>query len=268
MKMHLKGLSRAVTLTELLVVMAIVTLLATIAVPVYIQRTEQARRATAQFEVRNIAEAQQQVALTHGFYVPIHTLDNLPFDDGSTTDNQDSWDEYIAPNQIFFVDAFSDLATQAAGGNQSTLSDAINGNASAEARMVFFWTGPFLNPQRVVTNGTRNDDNLSYDVVLDPWGRPYLMYSPIGIVANNDIDTLVTYDSFPSDANVARITVDNGELQDNDGGAGDLFDRWAIISYGANGVRDLTNNPGTNDIIDDIYYTFGAIANETAFTIF
>lgn len=263
MKSLLRNRRRAVTLTELLVVLAIISLLATIAVPVYVQKTEQARRATARFEVRAIAEAQESVAITHGFYVPIHLLDNLPIDT-TDVDTRDDFDQYDNPGAVSLVDVNVQIKSQ--DGNQATLQDGLNGNNARAAQLVNFWSGPFLNPNRVATDNTRSVQNTSYDVVLDPWGRPYLFFSPVGIIANSDFTDLTNYDSFS--AGIGRINVDNGEVNDFDGSSGDLFDRFAIVSYGANGVRDLTNSGSSGFSGDDIFYTFGYTVNETAFNIF
>lgn len=259
MKPLWKTTRRAVTLTELLVVLAIISLLATIAVPVYVQKTEQARRATARFEVRAIAEAQESVALTHGFYVPIHILDNLP-NDADDDDVRDDFDNHTEDNQVYVIDPYTDLFTQE--GNQITLNQGLSGANTRVANMIQFWSGPFLNPNRVATDNTRTDQNVTLDTVLDPWGRPYLFYSPIGIIANQDYDDLTDFSSTP--AGVTRILYDNGELQDQSNGTADLFDRYAIISYGANGVRDRTNS-GDPANSDDVYYTFGFTPNESAY---
>lgn len=258
---------RGVTLTELLVVLAIISLLATIAVPVYVQKTEQARRATARFEVRSIAEAEQSVAVAHGFYVPMHLLNNLP-NDATDLDVRDDFLTHTNPNAIFVIDVNSPVVPQV--GNQPRIGDGLPTSSTPNlrvAQMVNFWAGPFLNPTRVASDGTRTNDNVTLDVILDPWGRPYLFYSPIGIISNqSDITDLTSYDT--TTASVARIDADNGELQNNSNGAGDLFDRFAIVSYGANGVRDLTNTNSGGFTGDDVFYTFGFSINETAFNVF
>lgn len=262
-KLKMASRRRAVTLTELLVVLAILSLLATLAVPVYVQKTEQARRSIARAEVRAIAEAQEQVALTHGYYVPIHFLNNLP-NNPSDTQNRDDFDNYPAGarSNIQFIDPFRSLEQQRLAGGQDTFLDALAGRTRA-AQMINFWSGPFLNPARVATNPALDPDNqqnLSFDLVLDPWGRPYIFYSPIGAVWSfNSMQDLNTFD--PTDGN--RTDWDSGRLSIVD----NRFDRYAIVSFGANGISDSFTT-GTNAFRDDIIYTFGFTPNETAFANF
>lgn len=264
MKRCLTTHRRAVTLVELLVVLAILSLLATLAVPVYVQKTEQARRATARAEVRAIAEAQEQVALAHGFYVPMHLLDNLA---NSTFESavRDDFDNYgsASPGAAFLINPFVNLQQQF--GNQPTLADGLSGNDLQAANMIAGWQGPFLNPTRV-GNDAQNPNtrqNVARDIILDPWGRPYVFFSPVGIIAEQNFTDLKGYDT--SDTSVSRIAIDSGRLRNQDGSFMDPFDRWAIVSYGANGVLDA-NDAGPGGVLpDDIWYTFGFVLNETAF---
>lgn len=253
---------RAVTLVELLVVLAILSLLATLAVPVYVNKTEQARRTTARFEVREIATAQDQVALTHGFYVPIHVLDNVAGTD-STTQIRDDFGNDVNDAQKFFVDPFVDLEDQQGG--QTTMADGLNGVNAKAGAMLQNWSGPFLNPARVATDGTRDQTDVSSDVVLDPWGRPYLFYSPVGPLASfSSIDDFsgTTFDATnPS----TRWDFDNGRIQVMPEGSRE-FDRYAIISYGPDGQFDFSN--GSGDLVDDVFYEFGFALNESAFNAF
>lgn len=250
---------RAVTLVELLVVLAILSLLATLAVPVYVNKSEQARRTTARFEVREIATAQEQVALTHGYYVPIHVLDNVAGTVSTTQDRDDFGNDIQASNK-YFIDPFIDLETQDA--DQTSMQDALNGSPAKAVAMVDNWAGPFLNPVRVATDGTRDQADMTSDIVLDPWGRPYLFYSPVGILSNfSSIDDFGV-NAFDSTNPSARIDYDNGRIQVDAEGSRE-FDRYAIVSYGADGQFDFAT--GSGDLVDDILYEFGFALNESAF---
>ena len=268
-KTHKKG----VTLTELLVVLAIISLLATLAVPVYVNRTEQARRATARAEVRAIADAQELVAATHQFYVPIHVLDNLP-NDNAFTEERDDFENDPDSGDKFFIDPFTSIPAQE--GNQISIADAQNilsgtvtnstGAGQRAANLIAFWSGPFLNPSRVtfdIEEDIDDQNEISADVVLDPWGNPYIFFSPLGPMSNfSDLSDLSNFDA--TDTN-GRIDFDNGEIQDAIDST-DPFDRFAIVSYGPDGLLDPAN--GNANFVNDVFYTFGFVANETAFNIF
>jgi len=260
MKTLSKRSKRATTLTELLVVLAIISLLATIAVPVYLTQVQRARIAIAQSEVRAIAEAQQQCAIAHGFLVPIHILNNVPNPragepTGSST-NRDDFDNLQSPGGHFLIDTYSKLDDQITG--QLTLN---SGDDRVE-RMISGWQGPFLNPKRL---RYQNDDpnvpgsgELTIDLVVDPWGRPYRMYSDYGSLFTNSV---------PQSTNV----INNPELGDDDMRLNtdevDRFDRYAVVSYGPDGTTGFTTDP--QDQGDDIYYQFVInTANETLYSNF
>ncbi len=255
---------RALTLVELLVVLAILSLLATLAVPVYVNKTEQARRTTARFEVRSIAEAEEQVVLTHGFYVPIHLLDNVA---GivATSQIRDDFGNDVQQASKFVINPFANLDDQV--GNQSSIQDGLDSNDTQVRNMLLNWAGPFLNPARVAIDpdqGLGDQLEVSNDIVLDPWGQPYLLYSPIGIVSNfNGLDDFQG-NSFDAADTSGRTDFDNGELQDEPD-ASRPFDRFAIISYGPDGTLDFRN--GTGELVDDVFYRFGFSLNESAFNI-
>jgi len=253
---------RAVTLVELLVVLAILSLLATLAVPVYVNKTEQARRTTARFEVREIATAEEQVALTHGYYIPMHMLDNVA-GTTNTTQDRDDFGNDVNDTLKFFIDPFVNLDDQAT--NQARLADGLTGSNAKAKLMLDNWAGPFLNPVRVASDGSRDSLDLTTDVVLDPWGRPYLFYSPVGIVSNfTSLDDLTT-SGFDENNPSNRIDYDNGEIQVEPQGTR-RFDRYAIISYGADGQFDF--DTGTGNLVDDVFYEFGFSLNESAFNAF
>jgi type IV pilus assembly protein PilA len=260
---------RAVTLTELLVVLAIISLLATIAVPVYINQVQRARVATAQMEVRQIAEAQQMVAVSHGFYVPIHILNNVPNQVNNATGSNANRDDFTNLSNVFAIDATVSVERIFSG--QSPVIPATQYNPAISdtsndprvQRMVEGWQGPFLNPKRVryvgATTGQPGTGNFKQDLVVDPWGNPYRMYSARGTTGTASLPDGPTTDSD------LVLAIDNGVL--DQGGAGaetDRFDRWAIVSYGPDSRSGFTNDP--KDQGDDIYYKFSGVAGlETSY---
>jgi len=242
-----------VTLTELLVVLAIIGLLATIAVPVYVNRAEQAKRKVAQQEVKAIAEAEDLCAITHGFYVPIQVLDDNP-DIGDT--NADSIDNEDPGLYVIDVGVNTDVQQN----SQPQLNDGDTNQKIAN--LVAYWQGPFLNPTRVWYDVSRYDNawdetmsttDRRRDFPLDPWGQPYRMYSDLGVVGTNALGDNYNLDSFS-----------DGRLTDND----DRFDRFTIVSFGPDGLRDTDPARSVTNPEDDIVHYFGAVVSETAYYYF
>lgn len=252
---------RAVTLTELLVVVVIISLLATIAVPVYIQKVQQARVAVARAESRNIAEAIMVAAATHGYVVPIHVLDNVP-NNPLDSDPADDFTDSIY-NTTFAIRVGSPV------GDQQGSQPSIGGSTDDMIKLRNFWGGPFLQPQRVYqpsgassNPGALTTDQLARDFVLDPWGSPYYLYSPIGVVGDFDPPTTAG-GAFP-DLSGSETSLDNGVITTDD----DRFDRFAVVSLGADGFSGGTSSaPGAST--DDVIYFFNPVVlNETSYSIF
>jgi prepilin-type N-terminal cleavage/methylation domain-containing protein len=251
---------RGVTMTELLVVVVIISLLATIAVPVYLNKVEQSRVSTAKQEVRLIAEAQQSCGIIHGFFVPLQTLDNLIYDRNTqtaTTDDMENEDQ-----QLFLIDPTGDLQSQ----YSTTQLQLQSRNTDARVNALFnSWAGPFLNPSRVAFQDLiqRGDPSYNettynkYDFPLDPWGTPYRFYSPIGIIGST-----ATSDLYPGIDSATWNNFSNGRLTTQY----DKFDRYAIVSHGSDRTTGATyDHP---DSRDDIFYTFGAVYTESSWRAF
>jgi prepilin-type N-terminal cleavage/methylation domain-containing protein len=265
MKRYLFGSRNAVTLTELLVVLAILALLATLAVPVYLNQLNRAKIAVAQAETREIAEAMQYVAITHGFLVPIHVLDNIRTpnsDSASLFGPSSNRDDFAALNRAttYVIDTTVPLVNQR-GANQLTFASSNN----RVERMIAGWEGPFLNPKRVRYRGEDPANpaasvDISEDLVVDPWGNPYRVYSPFGLLGSDQ--------RTPREANFT-ITIGMSDLQlgSSNREAG-RFDRYAIVSYGPDGDTGYENdNPAYQG--DDLYYAFSAgIIAESVYHLF
>jgi len=257
MKKLSRKTNRGVTLNELLVVLAIISLLATIAVPVYISQIQRARIVTAQSEVRTIAEAEQQVAILHGFFVPIHILDNVPDPadgDPTTAGTRDDFND-LSGGTRYLIDVYQRLTDQTS--NQPDLDETSNIRVQ---RMIETWQGPFLNPKRVRYVGEDpnipGSGNLTEDLVVDPWGNPYRFYTEFGITGGAGV---------PTNSNeTLTLTMDNLDLNIL-GAESARFDRYAIVSYGPDGVTGYAG--GTDlDQGDDVYYEFSGLSgNETVY---
>jgi len=258
--------SRGMTLTELLAVLLILSLLATIAVPVYVARQEDARVRVAIGECREIAMAEETVAAMHGFYVPFQLLDDLPPhpDDTVITSDEERIDEYpVGPFPIFLIIPTIRAEEQFLG-TQLELRQGYDGGGDPNPRvrsLVDNWSGPFINFQRfwydvtsTAYNGPtdpdyRDSDDMFRDFPLDPWGNPYRFYSPIGIIGNGQDELGENFDFDTPDTRFS-----NGELTDLDD---ERFQRYAVVSYGRDGLSD-TQIPNADNIPDnDIYYEFG-----------
>ena len=235
-----KRFDRGVTLTELLVVLAIIGLLATIAVPVYVNKMEQAKFNTAKHEVREIANAEEMVGVLYGFYVPLIMLDDLPFRTGNRPQSVDDiQNTRNNVNPLYLISTAIPIIDQWNNQQNATLNDAET--VVAINKLYYGWQGPFINFKRYylglgnfVEPVSPDSGDVARDYPLDPWGNPYLMLTELGIVGiNGDItnDTL------------------NHE-----------FDRMTILSMGPDGNTLFTAGPPT--IInptgeDDIWVHFG-----------
>ncbi|MBN1868196.1 prepilin-type N-terminal cleavage/methylation domain-containing protein [Candidatus Sumerlaeota bacterium] len=257
---------RAVTLTELLVVLLIISLLATIAVPVYLTKIRAAKIATATAEVRELAHAEEHCVLLHGFYVPLQMLDDIIYDQAihrgvALNDPLATDDLYNEWQQIQLIDPAKVVEYGIYNEHQPELQDRSN-DVRVES-LYSFWSGPFINFHRDFAkqwNAANPASRISvyFDHPLDPWGQPYRFYSPVGIIGTN------AYSTTPSDWR--QTSFSDGNLTTTD----DRFDRFAIVSFGPDGEdaysKESTVNGTQND--DDVVYLFSGFFNESSFRIF
>ncbi|MCL5270368.1 MAG: prepilin-type N-terminal cleavage/methylation domain-containing protein [bacterium] len=230
-----------VTLTELLVVLVIISLLATLALPTYMNHAKTARISTAELECKELADGEDSVGLIHGFYVPLQLLDDLP--DGQTggvntfdaIERESTSIEVIDVNSTLMNMVLDQLPLNAGGADRRVRN------------MIRNWQGPFVTTQRVYIPLGVNIATFGAweqrDYPLDPWGNPYLFYSPRGRVGSG-LDPTFT-------------SIGDGSITTTD----DPFDRFAIVSTGPDGQ---TNRQSTTE--DDIVYYFGKVYIETVFT--
>lgn len=236
---------RGVTLTELLVVLAIIGLLATIAVPVYVNKMEQAKVTTAKHEVRELANAEEVCGIMHGYYVPLNMLDDIPYrslnrpavvDDIENT--KDILNPYLISTGIPIVDQET---------NQNRLSQFTS--IKAVSNLFFGWQGPFMNFKRYyLGDGVYVEppdplpEDIARDYPLDPWGNPYIIVTELGYV---------TPRGFITTQNIQASQSPERE-----------FDRMAIISLGPDGSVSILADDGLTyqniTAEDDIWVYFGA----------
>jgi len=249
-----------VTLTELLVVLLIIAILGTIAVPVYLNRIETARVRVAQAEVRELAQAEDMVAAIHGFYVPLQMLDDVVPPTPADT-RADSIDNEATANPYLYKVA---LPPDAQLGTQLQLSDRTTDKDVAS--LYNNWQGPFINFNRyfkgveggaLIANAVDStDQQIQRDFPLDPWGQPYRFYGPLGILGSNA--TELNFQQWDRDAFSDLFQNDYSGDRERD-----PFDRFAIVSYGPNQVPNRTADLTGEG--DDIIYLFGFVASETQY---
>jgi len=246
---------RAVTLTELLVVMVIITLLSTLIVPVAVNKAQQARVATAKAELREIAHAMETCGAIHGFYVPIHILDDLPNDTVAGSTDRDDLENSEAGDAVFLIDPVTLVEDQ--DGSQLELSDY--NSDSRVAKMWNEWAGPFFSPKRVFIDTTTANraDILRRDYPLDPWGQPYRFYSSIGLIGQG------AHNEDPDDWD-ANDNIFDGRIETDD----DRYDRYAIVSFGPDSEEETDIDAIRDGTTDDIIYEFGGAFNANSFKAF
>lgn len=253
MKLMKRRGASGVTLTELMVVLVVVGLLATIAVPALIGRSTQAKFAVARAECEALAQGEQMCGLTHGFYVPLQLLDNIPNFSGFSPNRDDTISNI--PAGMFLIQVDRSASDQISTGQYDMTS-----NVTSVKTMIDEWQGPFVNFQRpyipLPASGifTPTTTSVQYDHPLDPWGNPYRLYSPQGITGSNrGTGGSVTP---PTTTDLTVSSFSNADLTNQD----DRFDRYAIVSFGPNGIGDFTPISGgttTPFIGDDVIYFFG-----------
>lgn len=250
-----------VTLTELLVVLAIVGLLATISVPAVLSRSTQAKFAAARAECKSIAQGEEACAMLHGFYVPIQILDNLPHFDAQNP----SRDDTITNESFSTVLIYADISSRDQTFSNPAQPSINDTQRPRVAKLLQEWGGPFVNFQKTYLSGSNPSSNIPpppspnlvrQDYPLDPWGNPYRLYSPQGITGSS----AGTGNTPVTESDMAQPNFSDGRLSNID----DRFDRYAIVSFGPNGTSDGTQITfGSGSIAeptygDDIIYFFGA----------
>jgi type II secretory pathway pseudopilin PulG len=265
-----------VTLTELLVVLVVTGLLATMAVPVAVTRINQSRFSIARAEVQAFAQAEEMAAATHGFYFPLQVLDDTLAPDDIL---QFNWDDLRNEEEnLLIIDANVPVLDQFNNGQLNKELEETNPDPRIQ-QLFRDWQGPFIQPHRVFigggfespTQGQQVDPILTReqairDHPLDPWGRPYRLFSPLGIVGSERGKN--PQDTPPTNAELFQPNFSDGTLRVD---APRRFDRWAVVSFGPNGVGDGTTTSGGtagNPLLgDDIIYLFGRVipVTETTF---
>lgn len=245
MLMSKKKRIKGVTLTELLVVLAIIGLLATIAVPVYVNKMEQAKVTTAKHEVREIANAEEVCGIMHGYYVPLCMLDDLPFRSQGHTAVADDIENTMNVIDVRLISTGIPVTEQI--GNQRLLNEFDE--IKAISNLYYGWQGPFINFKRYylgdgiyVEDPNPMSEDVARDHPLDPWGNPYIMVTELGAVTPR--------------GGLGNVLI----TSDTDGNR--EFDRMAIYSLGPDGsvvsIEDGEVEYINTTLRDDIWVYFGS----------
>ena len=232
------------TLTELLVVIVVLSLLASIAVPVAINRSTQGKISAARADVKALANAEEMVGMIHGFYLPLQVLDDIA---GIGIDPED--DAIEAENGLNVINVNVPIRSGAA-------QVIITSGDGQVRRMIETWQGPFISLQRFfMSNIERLDTDARLDHPLDPWRTPYILYAPNGVVgsgAGSFAESNQPIDLFDL---IGDRGFSDGQLLQRD----DRFDRWAVVSFGPDGVSGDITGGGQFDLGDDIVHFFGHV---------
>ena len=230
MEFGLHRTDRGALLTETLIVLAVIGLLAGSAIPVYHGRASEAKVNRARVEVEALARAETEVARVHAFYVPLQMLDNIPVDPSTRTHGRT--DDLQNEANVFLIDPHENPLDQRNSGQLRLLSGRIT---DLRVRDLYEqWEGPFYQSKRV-----HGSEDRSHDYPLDPWRNPYRFYSPAGLIGS-----LAAEDG--ADAMESDEFAD-GRLTNED----DRFESFAIVSFGPDGQSDSVSK---ND--DDVIYLF------------
>lgn len=250
-----------VTMIELLLVLIIVSLLSTLAVPTVIRHQRNARIATAKTEIRNLAMAEEMVAMHFDIYVPLQWLDDAPANPLTTVDDIDN-----EPRGTLVAGGALLVSTLLPTSNQIGSQLDFETGIRRVDRLVSEWEGPFIQFQRFwqKNNFPTDPQTLRLDFPFDPWGNPYIFYSASGVIGEGAAAMAVS-DTPPLTADWDGSTTtglerfSNGVLTTQD----DRFDRYAIVSFGPDGIRNSRLLSAGQPFGDDVIRFFGDVAPET-----
>jgi len=238
------------TLTELLVVVAIIGIISLALIPALTQRTENARVATARQEVKELAMAEDSCAITTGYYLPLQLLDDIK---RSTRTDDDSLNN--EPGSILLIDPFYTYIDNQ-GIYHIPAQESLPNSNYDQYRIYTQWSGPYTSFVKTLLNFVDSPTDSSFDFPLDPWNIPYRFFSPIGIIGDgaDTEETDLTVISNNAAFSNGRITLD---IPDYARG------RWLIVSLGRNRKFDDPDNSSN----DDIVHAFGLVIHETNYLV-
>jgi len=259
-----RSLRRGVTLTELIVVVAIISILTTLIVPVAVNRSRQARVVAAQADIRELVDGLEACAAIHGYYVPLQLLDdqNIFLTELPAGVNVVDSIHLEIPGLVYLIDPMQPLDQQS-GAQQRSLAD---NTVPRIADMIRNWSGPFVEFRRFFEDPNRQPDEQRYvsnDFPLDPWGQPYRLYTPLGVAGSTEARNENADPTVWATGNVFTNLLQAGAQSQEF----TRFDRFAVVSWGPDQrpdtwveIQDATG--------DDIYRTFVGYYTQRSFNAF
>ena len=188
----------AFTLVELLVVVAIISILSALALTTVSNRSEEARLAATKEDLTRIVSALQTCEADTGYLVGMNFLDNAR-GVGSTLD--DDFADFLPTSGDYLIDPVTGL------------NEVVNDN------FLGLWKGPYIS--------YINDMRPADDIPEDPWGNPYWFYTSGGRVNNNGRVTAGTWFSRHTVVSLGRNGIFGDSGSEGDVGTGDdLFQQF------------------------------------------
>lgn len=242
---------RGFSFLEVAITMLIIGVLVLTLMPTLTNRSQQAKIASAEQEVRILADAEERLGIDTNYYGRLYVLDDVDRPgDGIFNDDPEN-----------LIDSLHDETSTATGTTVHTEIETIWISLSSEDFVAdpdltdefrdnptgFGWQGPYVTWKRDINGNDWPDD---------PWGNDYIFFTIAGgLFPAPDYDTGDLDDEF----------VDEGpEFFADDGTSESLsalvFDRPTILSLGPDGVPgDGTREADGNSYGagDDIFVQFG-----------
>jgi len=227
---------RAFSITELLIAILIIMILASILVPNVSKYAEKSREAACRTDLENIAEAQSRVATDMGYYVRLYALNDTKsqlINEGNDTSLPADYD------QVFI--RINDHEIETASRCQDILD-----RLDTSATLVVDWAGPYITIQNDDAPGAAQEFLRMPDIPNDPWGNDYILILRTGVVQEDETGGEIETNLIVDDGAGGAITVD----------AENAFDRPVIYSLGPDGIPadPLGSTSGSSD---DMWRKFG-----------
>ncbi len=218
-------------LIGLLTILVLIGLLSGIALLMYGGQAAQSRLDQARSDVEALAQAEMAVAKAHGVLVPLQMLDDMSVAKNEHARRTD--DSANESENIRVIEAAKPCAEQV-------------GHQVSAASKLADWKGPFYQAKRVNVGGDNPaapplfeelpPATVRHDYPLDPWGHPYRLYSPCGLVG--------TLSAKSDPQSLQNDAFSDGVLTNEE----KRFDSFAVVSFGPDGKSDFASN-GDDDVI-------------------